>query len=861
MTQSVTLEDGSVHTFPDDATQDEMNAALPPMGQSQISQKQQPIQDSANRNPNYFTTAIEQGAQGLTMGWGNKFINPAASELVSLATGQPYSEIQPQTEKLTAQRQAAEQSQHPVLSTAAQVAGGGLGLISGGDLLATAAPEAAESLAALSKANPKMAITALGGGLGAIQGASEGEGTAATAKNAAIGAGIGAGSALGLYGLGIGAQNIASRIASRTGDDAATNRAIPILLQALKIDKIDPNDVADNLEEGLKTGKPLTALDVATQENGGVLTQGRNLLNLTKAAATFPGDAAGMSGEVASRGLNAADRIGSDFDDAVSANPFYGVKDQIGTQQKLASPYYQQFYQANKTMKSPLIDNILSRPAGRKALGNVAEDMQNAAARMAVPDPVLTEQARDAGLYVPGGVSDGLKGQTLDYVKQDLDAQAQTAKRSYLAGNGPKREWANLSQMSADLRNEMDRLDVTAQAGPNSLKPAGGSYSQARKLSAQGFQMDDALEQGRNFMQQDPEEIQKFFSDPNTSDPVKASYLSGQRRALQDMADNKNLGANPIASFTKPSVAKRLQASLGDSYDNLARNQQLESSMARVNGIHTGGSDTMIKNNYGEMISPDNINVQTGIKAILQPRQTAINALDSSLQKRMSGVDQDTAAEIMRHMTTSNPAVWRNLATKTGVQASVPASAAGIMAPTMAAQELERLAQPSGEQTPYASGGRINLRPTQAQKEAGNYKKLHRKIYGLDITIESPKGSDRSGIDKDGKKWTCKLPADYGYFKRTLAADGDHVDCYIGPKLGSPKVFVIDQIDKETGKYDECKVMLGYMKPEDAMHDYCKAFSDGCGHERMGKVVIMTIEQLKDWLKNGDTTRPIEKAA
>ena len=29
MTQSVTLEDGSVHTFPDDATPDEMNAALP----------------------------------------------------------------------------------------------------------------------------------------------------------------------------------------------------------------------------------------------------------------------------------------------------------------------------------------------------------------------------------------------------------------------------------------------------------------------------------------------------------------------------------------------------------------------------------------------------------------------------------------------------------------------------------------------------------------------------------------------------------------------------------------------------------------------------------------------------------------
>ena len=35
--------------------------------------------------------------------------------------------------------------------------------------------------------------------------------------------------------------------------------------------------------------------------------------------------------------------------------------------------------------------------------------------------------------------------------------------------------------------------------------------------------------------------------------------------------------------------------------------------------------------------------------------------------------------------------------------------------------------------------------PTDAQKEAGNYKKGHVRLNGLDISIENPQGSTRSG--------------------------------------------------------------------------------------------------------------------
>lgn len=42
---------------------------------------------------------------------------------------------------------------------------------------------------------------------------------------------------------------------------------------------------------------------------------------------------------------------------------------------------------------------------------------------------------------------------------------------------------------------------------------------------------------------------------------------------------------------------------------------------------------------------------------------------------------------------------------------------------------------------------KVNTNPSEAQKEAGNYKMGHIKVQGFDITLENPKGSERSGTD------------------------------------------------------------------------------------------------------------------
>ena len=154
-----------------------------------------------------------------------------------------------------------------------------------------------------------------------------------------------------------------------------------------------------------------------------------------------------------------------------------------------------------------------------------------------------------------------------------------------------------------------------------------------------------------------------------------------------------------------------------------------------------------------------------------------------------------------------------------------------------------------------ATGGKVDHNPSEAQKAAGNYRKERVVFHGLSIAIENKKGSTRRGRNAIGTKWSCVLPADYGYIKRTEGADGDHVDCYVGPHPESTHVFIINQRDAKTRVFDEHKVMLGYASEAEAVRDYVKAFSDGKGSARMGGLQSMSMDAFKTWLKKGDTAK------
>lgn len=164
----------------------------------------------------------------------------------------------------------------------------------------------------------------------------------------------------------------------------------------------------------------------------------------------------------------------------------------------------------------------------------------------------------------------------------------------------------------------------------------------------------------------------------------------------------------------------------------------------------------------------------------------------------------------------------------------------------------------------------VDTSPSSAQKEAGNYQMGHVRLGGLNITIENPKGSLRSGTDATGKPWSVEMPAHYGYIRTTEGADGEHMDVYLGPDIGavgaenspnqaaSDKVFVVDQINPKTKAFDEHKILLGFPDIFSASDAYEKAFSDGSGTQRVGAFVPMDMDEFKTWLKSGDTSKPLQ---
>jgi len=143
--------------------------------------------------------------------------------------------------------------------------------------------------------------------------------------------------------------------------------------------------------------------------------------------------------------------------------------------------------------------------------------------------------------------------------------------------------------------------------------------------------------------------------------------------------------------------------------------------------------------------------------------------------------------------------------------------------------------------------------PTPAQKEAGNYKKAHIRVHGIDVAIENPAGSKRSGTNAKGEQWSVDMQDHYGYIKRTEGADGDHVDVFIGKNPDSQKVFVVDQY-KGDGTFDEHKVVLGADSMDDAVETYSRNYSAGWN---VGPVSEMSVDDCKKWLATGNTKAPM----
>lgn len=142
---------------------------------------------------------------------------------------------------------------------------------------------------------------------------------------------------------------------------------------------------------------------------------------------------------------------------------------------------------------------------------------------------------------------------------------------------------------------------------------------------------------------------------------------------------------------------------------------------------------------------------------------------------------------------------------------------------------------------------KVEQNPTEAQKEAGNYKKGHIKIDGYDVTIENPKGSVRSGVDRNGQEWSVTMNNTYGYIRGTEGVDGDHIDVFLSDDPTQGDVYVIDQVN-EDGSFDEHKVMYGFKSALAAKRAYLANYSPGW--KGLGTITKVSKEEFKKWINS-----------
>lgn len=151
-----------------------------------------------------------------------------------------------------------------------------------------------------------------------------------------------------------------------------------------------------------------------------------------------------------------------------------------------------------------------------------------------------------------------------------------------------------------------------------------------------------------------------------------------------------------------------------------------------------------------------------------------------------------------------------------------------------------------------AASAEVNTDPTEAQKEAGNYKKGHVQVGTFDITIEQPHGSVRKGTDADGKQWESKMNNTYGYIRGAVGVDGDHIDVFLSNDIdgwNGRKVFVVDQYNPD-GSFDEHKVMLGFNDQDEAKGDYLANYEQGWENGRRIDITGVNLEDFEKWIES-----------
>lgn len=451
---------------------------------------------------------------------------------------------------------------------------------------------------------------------------------------AQIGGFVGAERAL-TKGVGKGAQYAAEKLgrpeALAAKAETTKEKALNKVVARLKKDFPNEADFNKALNSYLsKSGESLV-------EKGGSLTQ-----NLAEGATLYPSGVAKGEAFFGAKVGTAPERVKAATKVISPSTSYYDDLDTIlKVGREKAAPLYNQAYKSNPSVQSKVIDRVLETPQGQSALKEAVANMQNEMAMVARPDPQLTAIAKDLERVgkvagdTTGGVSGGLKLQTLDYIKRGFDDA-----------------WRNLSknpERQADARRvnnlrqlfiqELDKADKT------------GLYAKARATAGDYITSSKAMEVGKNFFNEDPEIIARNFAKYSPSE--KTAFRSGVVKAIRTNIDRKASGIsdpmrgqNAADFFARKATRDKLETILPKR--DFAR---LESEAKAVDKIYSlrnkvmGNSRTAMRQIAASEFDDASLDIMT-TAARSGWKGVAIDKTINWLMKKFDGLSDNLAGEV-----------------------------------------------------------------------------------------------------------------------------------------------------------------------------------------------------------------------
>ncbi len=383
----------------------------------------------------------------------------------------------------------------------------------------------------------------------------------------------------------------------------------------------------------------------------------------------------------------------------------------------------------------------------------------------------------------------------------DLAKQLKAEREGAQSAQAAAAPTINSVQTTGETANGIE-ANQAQQADPQRIAPVGDGGSIATENAGSGARAPRIVAKGRA-----------------AARPVDGA---GSGQPVQGLTDGSTTTANPGAKAA-PAPSPQAQAQ--------------EPAQQRVQRLDDAGAA------WTRMPAAE----RQGIAARLDGVKPVIaKNLASSQWKNLNGDLQGKIADAIAPADVSAPDT--TLAQEPAGAPSGPAQPdAQADAASVAAPAIESAAVSSAAHEAATSQQNDLAAPTEAQIEAGNYKKGHVRINGLDISIENPAGSKRR------PEWPA-LRNHYGYFKGTVGADKDHVDVFLTDRASDPNlpVFVVDQVNRN-GTFDEHKVVMGAANEADARQAYLDNYAKGW--TGLGAITEMTQDDFKAWARDPAKTK------